>query len=48
MERLVSPEEMRLVDGLRAGSEAAFRDLMEMYGASMLRVAQRETEPSSP
>ena len=40
MERLVSPEEMRLVDGLRAGSEAAFRDLMEMYGASMLRVAQ--------
>lgn len=31
---------MRLVDGLRAGSEAAFRDLMRMYGASMLRVAQ--------
>lgn len=31
---------MRLVDGLRAGSEAAFRELMRMYGASMLRVAQ--------
>lgn len=40
MERLVTPEEMRLVDGLRAGSEAAFRELMRMYGASMLRVAQ--------
>ena len=40
MERPVSPEEMRLVDGLRAGSEAAFRELMRMYGASMLRVAQ--------
>jgi RNA polymerase sigma-70 factor (ECF subfamily) len=40
VERPVSPEEMRLVDGLRAGSEAAFRELMRMYGASMLRVAQ--------
>jgi RNA polymerase sigma-70 factor (ECF subfamily) len=39
VERL-SSEEMRLVDGLRAGSEAAFRELMRMYGASMLRVAQ--------
>jgi RNA polymerase sigma-70 factor (ECF subfamily) len=40
VDRLVSPEEVRLVDGLRAGSEAAFRELMRMYGASMLRVAQ--------
>jgi RNA polymerase sigma-70 factor, ECF subfamily len=39
MERLV-PEEMRLVEALRGGSEAAFRELMRMYGASMLRVAQ--------
>ncbi len=40
MERPVSPEELRLVEGLRAGSEAAFRELMRMYGVSMLRVAQ--------
>lgn len=39
VERL-SSEEMRLVDELRAGSEAAFQELMRMYGASMLRVAQ--------
>src|SRR4051794_31472199 len=31
---------MRLVEALRGGSEAAFRELMRMYGASMLRVAQ--------
>ena len=40
MEQLVSAEEMRLVDGLRAGDEAAFAELMRLYGASMLRVAQ--------
>ena len=36
----MSTEEMRLVDGLRAGDEAAFVELMREYGASMLRVAQ--------
>ena len=36
----MSTEEMRLVDGLRAGDEAAFAELMRQYGASMLRVAQ--------
>jgi RNA polymerase sigma-70 factor (ECF subfamily) len=40
VEQLVSSEEMRLVDGLRAGDEAAFVELMRLYGASMLRVAQ--------
>jgi RNA polymerase sigma-70 factor (ECF subfamily) len=40
VEQLVSSEEMRLVDGLRAGDEAAFVELTRLYGASMLRVAQ--------
>jgi RNA polymerase sigma-70 factor, ECF subfamily len=40
VEQLVSTEDMRLVDGLRAGDEAAFAELMRQYGASMLRVAQ--------
>jgi RNA polymerase sigma-70 factor, ECF subfamily len=40
VEHLVSADEMRLVDGLRAGDEAAFVELMRRYGASMLRVAQ--------
>jgi RNA polymerase sigma-70 factor, ECF subfamily len=40
MERLLSTEEMRLVDGLRAGDEDAFRALMLEYGGAMLRVAQ--------
>jgi RNA polymerase sigma-70 factor (ECF subfamily) len=40
VERPDSSEDSRLVEGLRAGSEAAFRELMRMYGASMLRVAQ--------
>ena len=31
---------MRLVEGLRAGDEAAFVELMRLYGASMLRIAQ--------
>jgi RNA polymerase sigma-70 factor (ECF subfamily) len=31
---------MRLVEGLRAGDEAAFMELMRRYGASMLRIAQ--------
>jgi RNA polymerase sigma-70 factor, ECF subfamily len=40
VEQLLSSAELRLVDGLRAGDEAAFRELMRLYGGSMLRVAQ--------
>jgi RNA polymerase sigma-70 factor, ECF subfamily len=40
VEQLASTEEMRLVEGLRAGDEAAFVELMRRYGASMLRIAQ--------
>jgi RNA polymerase sigma-70 factor, ECF subfamily len=40
VEQLVSSDEMRLIEGLRAGDEAAFVELMRRYGASMLRVAQ--------
>lgn len=39
MEQVLSPEDERLVDGLRAGDESAFVALMRMYGAGMLRVA---------
>jgi RNA polymerase sigma-70 factor (ECF subfamily) len=34
-----SSEELRLIDGLRAGDEAAFEQLVDRYGASMLRLA---------
>lgn len=40
MEQLHSPEDARLVEGLRAGDEEAFAAVMRMYGAGMLRVAQ--------
>jgi RNA polymerase sigma-70 factor (ECF subfamily) len=40
MEEVLSPSDARLVDGLRAGDEEAFRSLMREYGAAMLRVAQ--------
>lgn len=40
MEQLLSPEDARLVEGLRAGDEAAFVELVHMYGPAMLRVAQ--------
>ena len=40
MHQLLSPEDARLVEGLRAGDEAAFAALMREYGAGMLRVAQ--------
>jgi RNA polymerase sigma-70 factor (ECF subfamily) len=40
VEQLLSPEDARLVDGLRAGDEGAFAELMRLYGAGMLRVAQ--------
>jgi RNA polymerase sigma-70 factor (ECF subfamily) len=39
MEQVLSPEDARLVDGLRVGDEAAFVALMREYGAGMLRVA---------
>src|ERR671926_1922101 len=37
---VLSLEDMQLVEALRAGDEAAFQALMDMYGASMLRVAR--------
>jgi RNA polymerase sigma-70 factor (ECF subfamily) len=40
MEQVLSPQEARLVEGLRAGDEAAFAALMRDYGGAMLRVAQ--------
>ena len=40
MDALLTPEDARLVEGLRAGDEAAFLALMQMYGAGMLRVAR--------
>jgi RNA polymerase sigma-70 factor (ECF subfamily) len=40
MAELLSPEDARLVEGLRAGEEEAFRALMREYGGAMLRVAQ--------
>lgn len=40
METLLTADEARLVEGLRAGSEDAFAELMRLHGAAMLRVAQ--------
>ena len=40
MKQLLSAEDARLVEGLRAGDEAAFATVMSMYGAGMLRVAE--------
>jgi len=40
MEELLSPDDARLVEGLRNGDEAAFREVMRQYGGTMLRVAQ--------
>ena len=34
-----TPEELRLIEGLRAGDESAFVELVDRYGASMLRLA---------
>ena len=38
--RLLSPEDALLVQGLRAGDEAAFAAVMRMYGMGMLRLAE--------
>lgn len=40
MQHALSQEDARLVEGLRAGDEAAFAALMRAYGPGMLRVAQ--------
>jgi RNA polymerase sigma-70 factor (ECF subfamily) len=40
MQHVLSCEDARLVEGLRARDEGAFVALMRMYGAAMLRVAQ--------
>ena len=40
MQQVLSREDACLVEGLRAGDEAAFAALMRMYGAGMLWVAQ--------
>jgi RNA polymerase sigma-70 factor, ECF subfamily len=37
---VTSPDEAKLVEALRAGNEAAFRELVRMYNASLLRVAR--------
>jgi RNA polymerase sigma-70 factor (ECF subfamily) len=40
VEHVLTPADARLVDGLRRKDESAFAELMRMYGAAMLRVAQ--------
>lgn len=40
MRHELSSQDVRLVDGLRAGDESAFAELMRLYGAGMLRVAE--------
>jgi len=37
---LVSADERRLLDGLRAGNDAAFVELLRAYGSAMLRLAR--------
>jgi RNA polymerase sigma-70 factor, ECF subfamily len=39
MEQVLSPQDARLLEGLRMGDEGAFVELMREYGAGMLRVA---------
>jgi RNA polymerase sigma-70 factor, ECF subfamily len=40
VEQVLSAHDARLVEGLRAGDEAAFAELMREYGGAMLRLAQ--------
>jgi RNA polymerase sigma-70 factor (ECF subfamily) len=40
VQQVVSPDETKFVDALRAGDEEAFRTLVQMYNSSLLRVAR--------
>jgi RNA polymerase sigma-70 factor, ECF subfamily len=40
VQQVVSADETKLVEALRAGDEDAFRDLVRMYNSSLLRVAR--------
>jgi RNA polymerase sigma-70 factor (ECF subfamily) len=40
VQQVVSPEETKLVEALRAGDEDAFRELVRTYNPSLLRVAR--------
>ena len=40
MQQVVSPDETKLVEALRAGDEDAFRELVRTYNSSLLRVAR--------
>ncbi|MBA3717133.1 MAG: sigma-70 family RNA polymerase sigma factor [Actinobacteria bacterium] len=40
VQEVSSPDETRLLEALRAGDEGAFRDLVQTYNASLLRVAR--------
>ena len=40
VQQVVSPDETKLVESLRAGDEDAFRELVRMYNSSLLRVAR--------
>ena len=40
MQQVVSPDETKLVEALRAGDEDAFRELVRAYNSSLLRVAR--------
>jgi RNA polymerase sigma-70 factor (ECF subfamily) len=39
-DQLLSQTDAQLVEGLRSGDEAAFKEVMRLYGPAMLRVAQ--------
>jgi RNA polymerase sigma-70 factor, ECF subfamily len=40
VQQVVSPDETKLIEALRAGDEDAFRELVRMYNSSLLRVAR--------
>ena len=40
VQQVVSPDETKLIQALRAGDEEAFRELVRMYNSSLLRVAR--------
>jgi RNA polymerase sigma-70 factor (ECF subfamily) len=45
--RAASEDDGRLIEGLRAGDEAVFVELMDRYGAAMLRVARMHVRDRS-